>query len=447
MNRPVVRVVIGIVLGGVLVLAAGGAFLWWKISTIKERLVHNLGEAIGAQVEISSLDLDPWKGELHAAGISLTNLRPGAPWDSGSISQATVHFTLQDLFSPTLPVTVEVSSWNIVLHSPATGVASPPSRMGAGSPDAFSASPPAKGRVQVRQITANEGSVEFDLAGNKKVNATGVSFQSADNGGGVWNTQLQAATISTGTLQAGPLSAHIRGDSDKVSFSDLRLECESGAITGDGTVSLAEPHDADVNLKAIDVPMSMLVAVAWQMKLSGEASGDLHYIGNDQGADAKGSLSVNHGKFNVLPFLSQVTTLVGLQDISNVEVDKATSDFEWKDQTLHLTNLDVRKNDVTRIAGNVDIDPAGQVDGRLKLGLPSAVTSKWPQVQTAVFPVAMDNYNWADVHVTGTPDHLQEDLSPRLVAAGVSSGVNQSSDLINQATQKASDLINSFLGK
>jgi hypothetical protein len=144
----------------------------------------------------------------------------------------------------------------------------------------------------------------------------------------------------------------------------------------------------------------------------------------------------------VLPWLAKVTTMVGLQDISDVEVDKATSDFEWKDRTLRLTNLDVRKEDVTRIGGEVDIDANNQVDGRLKLGLPSAATSKWPQMQAQVFPVQSDNYNWADVHLTGTPDHLEEDLTPRLLTAGMSQG----SDLMNQATQKATDLFNSLLG-
>ena len=191
----------------------------------------------------------------------------------------------------------------------------------------------------------------------------------------------------------------------------------------------------------------MLVAMEWQMKLSGQVSGDLHYTGNAQSGTAKGSLVVNHGKFNVLPMLGKLTAMVGMQDISDMEVDKATSDYEWKDHVLHLSNLDIRKNDVTRLAGTVDIDANQQVDGRIKLGLPSTVTSKWPQLQTAVFPVQTEDYNWTDVHVTGTPDHLQEDLSSRLLTAGLNSGATQSTDLINQATQKATDLLNSFLGK
>jgi hypothetical protein len=140
---------------------------------------------------------------------------------------------------------------------------------------------------------------------------------------------------------------------------------------------------------------------------------------------------------------AKVATLAGLPDISGVEVDQATTDFAWKDRVLHLTNLDIRKNDVTRIAGSVDVDAQGNVDGKLRLGLPSAVTAKWPQIQTSVFPVQFEDYNWADVHVTGTPSHLQEDLTPRLLAAGV----DQGGDLLKQATQKAGDLLNGLLGK
>ena len=138
-----------------------------------------------------------------------------------------------------------------------------------------------------------------------------------------------------------------------------------------------------------------------------------------------------------------MTAMVGLADISDVEVDKATTDFEWKNGALHLSNLDVRKTDVTRIAGEIDVDPRGMVDGKLKLGLPSSVTAKWPDMQDKVFPIAMDDYNWAEVHLTGTPDHLEEDLTPRLLAAGVGLGT----DLFKQATQNATDLFNSLMGK
>jgi hypothetical protein len=135
--------------------------------------------------------------------------------------------------------------------------------------------------------------------------------------------------------------------------------------------------------------------------------------------------------------------MVGLPDLSGVELDKATSDFTWKDGALHLANIDVRKNDVARFAGDVDIDPQGNVDGHLKLGLPSAVTSKWPQLQTSVFSTQLEDYNWADVHITGTANQLQEDLTQRVVAAGL----NQGTDVLKQATQGASNLLNSLLGK
>ena len=133
---------------------------------------------------------------------------------------------------------------------------------------------------------------------------------------------------------------------------------------------------------------------------------------------------------------------MGLGDISGMEVDKATADFAWKDNVTHLTNIDIRKNDITRISGQVDVDAAGQVDGHLKVGLPTTVLAKWPQLQSAVFSESVEDYDWADVHLTGTPDHLQEDLSSRVAAVGLQGG----SDLLNQGGQKAMDLLKSFMG-
>jgi hypothetical protein len=420
----------------------GGALAWWKLSGLKEKLVADLGKSLGATVQVSSIDLDIWKGELHAAGITLVNQRPSSPWDKGDISQITVHFKASDLLSATLPISVEVSSWSVVLHSPLRTAETPPVDAG---PD--SASAPSSRRIVVSKLVADEGTVEMDFADDRKAVVHGVSFDAENNGADVWTTQLQATSVLSGSLEAGASAVQIRGEEGKVTFSELRMQCDQGLITGDGNVALDGNHDAQVDLKGVDLPVSMLVSVDWQMKVTGLVSGTLHYEGNDLGGGAKGDLAVGHGKFNMLPWLGKVTMMVGLQDISDVEVDKATSDFEWKDGLFHLTNIDVRKTDVTRIAGTVDIDAQGQVDGRLKLGLPSVATSKWPALQAQVFPVQIEDYNWADVHLTGTPDHLEEDLTPRLLGATVNAGVNQGTDLINQTTQKASDLLHSFLGK
>jgi len=438
MNRSALRVVLGFLVVLVLIAGGGGAFIWWKIAGLKERLVVDLGKALGARVEIASIDLDIWKGELHAVGISLANERPSAPWGKGDISQATVRFHLGDVFASTLPVSVEVSSWNVVLHSPLRTAETPSSEAPAESSPA-----PSRGRIQVTQLSAVGGSVEIDFSDDRKAVIHDVAFTANDNGAGVWTTQLQASSIVAGSLKAAASSVQIRGEQDKITFSSLRMQCDPGVVTGDGDVVLDGAHDARVDLKFVDVPVTMLVSVAWQMQLSGLTNGDLHYQGNDQGGSAKGQIAVNHGKFNVLPWLGKVTALVGLQDISDVEVDKATTDFAWKDGALQLTNLDVRKNDVVRIGGEVDVNALGLVYGKLKLGLPSAVTAKWPQMQDKVFPVQQEDYNWADVLVTGTPDHLQEDLTARLLAAGMGQGT----DLLNQAAQKATDLFHSLMGK
>ena len=436
MSRSV-RIILGVFLAFILLVGAAAGLAWWKLSGLKEQLRAGLAQSLDADVEVVSLDIDPWKSELHAAGITLANRRSSAPWEKGDIAQATVRYRFADLLSSPLKISVEITSWNVVLHSPLRTAETPPDT----SPD--NASPGAGShRIEVTEISAHEGTVEMDFSDDRKVNVNGVNFDSTEDGG-VWTTQMQASSVQAGTLAVAASSVKITGDADKLTFSELHMQCDPGAISGEGQISTGGQHDAQITLKGVDVPVIMLVGLAWQPQLSGLAAINLTYTGNDQGGTAQGTVALSHAKFNVLPMLSKLALMVGLPDISGVEVDKATSDFNWKDGALHLTNIDVRKNDVTRIAGNLDLDAQGNVDGKLKLGLPSAVTAKWPQLQTSVFSTQDDGYNWTDVHVTGTPNHLQEDLTPRLLAAGL----NQGGDLINQATQKAGDLLNSIMGK
>jgi len=433
MSRSAVRFGLGALVVLILSAGIGGVVVWLKIAELKKQLVNNLGDALGAKIEIASLNLDPWNGQLQAAGISLTNLRPAAPWEKGEINQASIRFHFWDLFAPTLPLSVDVTSWNVVLHPYAPGV----------SQDLVLPSIPVNQAIRVTELSARQGEVQIQLADNKEVALHGVAFESGDNGANVWTTQLQATSIVAGTLEVGSSSVRIRGDRDKITFSDLRLHCgpDQGMITGEGEMALNDRHAAHAILTATSVPLTMLVGASWQMKLSGQVNGTLTYEGADRTGNAHGQLTVNGGKFNILPWLGKVTALVNLPDISDMEVDQAASDFAWKENTLYLTNLDVRKNGVARISGEATVNSQNQVDGHLNLGLPSTVTARWPQLQDKVFPDQHEDYNWAAVHVTGTPDHLEEDLTSRVLAVGM----DQGSGIINQTTQKAMDLLKGFL--
>jgi hypothetical protein len=216
MSRSSVRVILVAV---VLLAGAGGAFIWWKIAGLKEALISDLEKALGARVQVASIGFDVWKGELHAAGVSLTNQRASAPWDKGDISQATLHFRLGDIFAPNMPVTVEVSDWNVILHSPLRTAEAPPNE---NPSDATSA--PSHNRIQVTHISAQEGTVEMDFSDDRKVTMHGLGFEADNNGAGVWTTQLQATSIIAGSLQAGASSAQIRGEQNKISFSSLHMQ-------------------------------------------------------------------------------------------------------------------------------------------------------------------------------------------------------------------------------
>jgi AsmA-like C-terminal region len=420
-----------------LLVAAAGLVVWAKISALKGELADNLGRALGAQVEISSVNLDFWKGELQAAGITLTNERDDAPWVKGEISQATAQFHYRDLLSPTLPLSVEVTSWRVVLRRRQAAPAETTPASETSAPESTE-----KRRIKVTELSAREGEVEIDLGPDQQVLMHGVDFDSGSNGGTVWTTEMKAESISDGSLQLGSSSVEIRSNPDDVTFSNLRMQCAQGAITGEADWGLNGAHETRATMKAVNIPVVMLVGVKWEMKLSGAASGDLSYQGDDQGGQSQGQISIANGKFDVLPFLGKLSALVGLGDISGMEVDKATADYAWKDGVTHLTNIDIRKTDITRISGQVDIDASGQVDGHLKVGLPDTVLTKWPQLQSAVFSDSMEDYGWADVHLTGTPDHLQEDLSARVLAVGMQNG----GDLLKQGGQKAMDLWKSFMG-
>jgi hypothetical protein len=426
----------------VLLAAAVGGFAWWKVSGLKQQLVASMESALKAGVQVTSLDLDLRKGEIHAAGISLTNQNNAAPWDTAEIDQATGHFNFMDLFGPTLPLRISVSGWKLSLHTTVASGLAPASDAGmASAPVAVIPSPSEADRIRVTSVTGDEGEVSVRVSGSQTISVHGVMFDAGTHGGSEWTTELQCSSIAAGTLVTGAGSVHLQSDGDKIDFTDLAVHCGEGQIAGSGDALSSGAHTIHGNFTATSVPMTMLVAARWQMKLSGLVSGDVTYQSDDNSATASGKLSVSGGKFNILPWLGKVTLLVGLPDITGVELDQATCDFSWKDHALQLQNIDIRKKDVIRIAGQANVAADDQCDGHLRVGLPSSVTARWPKLQTEVFSAPLEDYNWTDVHVTGTPDNLQEDLTPRLLAVGAEQGT----DAIKSTSQKAVDLLNSLL--
>jgi hypothetical protein len=431
---------IALIVVPLVLIAAIGGFIAWKVLTFKQRLITDLETALHATAQIGSLNLDLGKGELFAAGITLQNQRPDAPWDNASIDQVAIHFHFADLFSSTMPLQVTITGWKAILHASAQGAA--PSDNSA-TPDSSNTAIAETGPswVRVNSVDASDGNVTVRLDASNSVAIHGVKLHADTPTGATWTTQLSVTSLSSGTFVTDAGSVQLHSDNEQVTFTDLAIHCGDGQITGGGTYDLTDPHELKGNFTATNVPLTMLVNARWQVKISGNVTGDLAYQGDDSAAIATGKLSVSGGKFNLFPWLGKATVLVGLPDVGDTDVDQATADYSWKNHVLSLANIDVRKQNVFRISGNADVAADSTIDGHLKLGLPTTAVSKWPKLQTDVFNFAQDDFSWTDVHVTGTPDSLQEDLSPRLLSVTAAQGAQ----LLQQTKQGATDLINQLL--
>ena len=384
--------------------------------------------------------MDVRNGELLAAGVTLQNQRPEAPWDSASIDQVAIHFHFMDLFASTMPLQATITGWKVTLRpTSAAGSATDNTPV----PDSTSTIPVEAGPswIQVNGVDASEGEVTIHLGGDQNVAIHGVKFHADTPTGATWTTQLSVASIADGTFVTDAGSRQSHSDNEQATFSDLAIRCGDGEITGSGSYDLAAPHALLGNFTATNVPLTLLLAARWQVKVSGNVSGNLNYKGDDGSATASGKISVSGGKFNLFPWLGKATMLVGLPDVGDTEVDQATSDYSWTNHILSLQNIDVRKQGVFRIGGKADIAADSTIDGHLKLGLPTTAISKWPKLQTDVFNTPQDDFSFTDVHVTGTPEAPQEDLSPRLLNVGAEQGI----DVLQTTKQKASDLIDQLL--
>jgi hypothetical protein len=97
------------------------------------------------------------------------------------------------------------------------------------------------------------------------------------------------------------------------------------------------------------------------------------------------------------------------------------------------------------------------LSGKLRLGVIPGSASWLPGAEQTVFLLTENGYIWTEVNLSGTVDAPQNDLVPKLAAAGVKTAIEtmQSPAAIKESVEGAvkgavgvgRDLLNGFLGR
>jgi hypothetical protein len=116
-----------------------------------------------------------------------------------------------------------------------------------------------------------------------------------------------------------------------------------------------------------------------------------------------------------LPFLEKLSSLTGKKSIEQLELSECSAEVDWQSPTVQIKNIAIEDTGKFRIDGSVSIRDKS-LGGALQLGVAREYLEWLPQAEQ-VFPREKGGYLWTTVHLSGTVDKPEQDLSPRIVEA------------------------------
>jgi hypothetical protein len=98
-----------------------------------------------------------------------------------------------------------------------------------------------------------------------------------------------------------------------------------------------------------------------------------------------------------------------------LELSECSAEVDWQSPKVEVRNIAVEDKGKFRIEGSLSIQEKS-LGGALRLGVAREYLEWLPNAEE-VFPNEKAGYLWTTVHLSGTTDKPEQDLSPRIVDA------------------------------
>lgn len=113
--------------------------------------------------------------------------------------------------------------------------------------------------------------------------------------------------------------------------------------------------------------------------------------------------------------LQKLASISGRKSIEEMELNECSAEVHWEAPTLEIKNIAVEDNGKFRLEGLVSVREKS-LGGAIQLGVAREYLEWLPNAEE-VFANDRGGYLWTTVHLSGTIEQPQQDLSPRIIDA------------------------------
>lgn len=216
-------------------------------------------------------------------------------------------------------------------------------------------------------------------------------------------------------MQLGRARLRYQGDTVFLTDADFQVY-ESGRLDLAGEMS-AKGNGYSFNGRLRDVFCAEILPENWKQRLSGKVDAEFSVENRKGGPAVSGHLALTDGVLMALPLLDALSAYADTTRFRRLALQEAKTDFEWEEDALTLRNLVIASEGLVRLQGALRMDQQERLDGRFRLGLVPGILARIPGAETSVFAPGEKGLLWTDLHITGTLDDPEEDLTARLIEA------------------------------
>lgn len=273
-------------------------------------------------------------------------------------------------------------------------------------------------RVYLTKIQSEQANITWRLRGERAgffgtqllITPNGRDFEYVATGG-----RLKMVPIPDLELRR----IHLLITKTLLTLYDLDLASDSNSdesIHAKGHAGLGQDKSIDVKATFKSVPIRQWLPAEWKGRFDGSAFGDLHYTGKDsklESSSGEGSLRIRNGRIDDLPFLEKLAELSHKKTFERLDLNECSLGFAWRYPEIEIKDIAIEEKEKFRIEGEISIKRR-LLRGTIRLGL-SREYLEWLPNPEEVFSRRSSGYLWTDVHLSGTIDEPEQDLSQRIV--------------------------------
>jgi hypothetical protein len=193
---------------------------------------------------------------------------------------------------------------------------------------------------------------------------------------------------------------------------------ETGSIHAEGTAGTGQDKSVDFKIDIDKLPIDDWLPNGWREHVAGAATGKVHWKGRNpklETSHIEAALRVDGGRVSKLPFLEKLATLTNEKELERLALNQCSLELDWNYPNAEIRNLAVEDKGKFRAEGTIKIENKA-LGGAIELGVARRLLDWLPRPEE-VFPRERDGYLWTTVHLSGTLDKPEQDLSPRIVDA------------------------------